>query len=73
MFKEQSVLNQVVFKVKPSFVTFKQYDPGQVTLPLRVFEIIMELRTSWGRPRYFDKDLVKAVLVVEVKVSKCKP
>lgn len=73
MFKEQRVLNQVVFKVKPRFVTFKQYDPGQVTLPLRVFEIIMELRTSWGRPRYFDKDLVKAVLVVEVKVSKCKP
>lgn len=44
MFKEQRVLNQVVFKVNPSFVTYKQYDPGQVTLPLQVFEIIMELK-----------------------------
>lgn len=44
MFKEQRVLNQVVFKVNPSFVTYKQYDPGQVTLPLQVFKIIMELK-----------------------------
>lgn len=27
-----------------SFVTYKQYDPGQVTIPLQDFDVIMELQ-----------------------------
>ena len=36
------VLNRVVFSMKYSFVTYKQCDPGQVTLHLQVFEILTE-------------------------------
>lgn len=59
-----------------SFVTYKQYDPGQVTIPLQDFDVIMELQwdsarrdRDWG----FSRRFLKVAFVAEVKVGRCEP
>lgn len=37
-------LNQVVSSMNSSFVTCKQCDPGQVTLSLQNFDVIMDFK-----------------------------